>query len=369
MKFMCYKKDLIDALQFVIKAVAIKPMTPILAGIYLQVENSTLELQANNYSTGIVARIPASIEIPGEIVIGGKRFHDFIRNMPDDTINFSDENPDHTLEIKSGGACVELMTMTADDFPKVKTPKKESGFTVRSTMLNDLIRKTSFAAAKDETRPVFTGCAFEISDKKISVVATNTHRLALATDELADRAPDCNFVVPRETLRGIMQRINQTDFNNYVIVDYAARNLMFTFDNVYLNSRLIEGHFPPYDRVIPSSSSTNVVVKTSEFKNAVEFVALMSKETEYNTVKFVIGDGGIEISSNSPEVGNAIRNIAAEIEGEEMEISFNAQYILDVLKVIDSDKVNIALNDRYSPAAFTEPGNDKYIYVATPVRT
>lgn len=368
MKFSCYKNDLTEALQFVIRAVAVKPMTPVLAGIYLKAEGSMLELQSNNFSTGIITRIPVNTESAGEVVVSGKRFQEFVRNMPDDTITFSDEYGGNMLTIESGGASVELLTMNATEFPKVKTPETDNSFKIRTTVLRDLIRKTVFAVSKDETRPVFTGCGFEIKDNKISLVATNTHRLALANAPINEEYSDCSFIAPAETLRGLMLRIDPKDVENYVTINYSTRYLTFTFDNVFVNSRLIEGQFPPYDRVIPATSSTHVTVDTANFKQVVEFISLMSRETEYNTIRFAFTDDGIEISSNSPEVGGAVQNVEAQVEGEDVEISFNVNYIADVLRVIDTDRVNIALNDRYSPVVFTEPDNDAYIYVATPVR-
>ncbi len=367
MKFSCYKSDLTEALQFAIRAVAVKPMTPILAGIYLKAEGSMLELQSNNFSTGIITRIPVNTEISGETVVSGKRFQEFVRNMPDDTITFNDEGG-NSLYIESGGANVELLTMPAHDFPKVKMPETDNSFKIRTTVLRNLIRKTVFAVSKDESRPVFTGCSFEIKGDKISLVATNTHRLALAVENLPDNYDNFDFVVPAETLRGLMLRIDPKDVENYVEINFSSRYLTFTFDNVFMTARLIEGQFPPYDRVIPQSSTTQVTVDSQDFKTAVEFVSLMSRETEYNTVKFIFADGGIEISSNSPEVGGAVKNVEAQIEGDELEISFNVDYILDVLRVIESKYIKIALNDKFSPAAFTEPENNNYVYVATPVR-
>lgn len=368
MKFSCYKNDLTEALQFVIRAVAVKPMTPILAGIYLKAEGSMLELQANNFSTGIITRIPVNTEVSGVTVVSGKRFQEFVRNMPDDTITFSDEDNNNSLRIESGGASVELLTMTAGDFPKVKTPETDNSFKIRTTTLRSLVRKTIFAVAKDDTRPIFTGGCFEIKGDTISLVATNTHRLALARDKVVDSSGDCNFVVPADTLRGIMLRIDPADVENYITINYSARNVTFSFDNVFVTARLIDGMFPPYDKVIPASSQTHVVLDTGEFKNAVEFVSLMSRETEYNTVKFSFTNGAVEISSNSPEVGGAGQAVEAQIDGEDLEISFNVSYIADVLRVIDAKELNVALNDKYSPAAFTEPGNDNYIYIVTPVR-
>ncbi len=367
MKFSCYKSDLNEALQFVIRAVAVKPMTPILAGIYLKAEGSMLELQANNFSTGIITRIPVNTEERGETVVSGKRFQEFVRNMPDDTITISDEG--NTLMIESGGASVGLLTMAAEDFPKVKTPETENSFKIRTTTLKSLIRKTVFAVAKEDSRPIFTGCCFEVKGNKISLVATNTHRLALAKELLNEEYADCSFVVPAETLRGLMYRIDPNDIENYVTINYSARYLTFTFDNVFVTSRLIEGIFPPYDRVIPADSATQVIVDADDFKQAVEFVALMSKETEYNTVKFFFADGSIEISSTSPEIGDATKNVDAKIDGADLEISFNVNYIVDVLKVLESDRLLIELNDRFSPAKFSEPENPLYVYVATPVRT
>ncbi|MBQ7453993.1 MAG: DNA polymerase III subunit beta [Selenomonadaceae bacterium] len=368
MKFSCYKNDLTEALQFVIRAVAVKPMNPTLAGIYLKAEGSMLELQANNFSTGIITRIPVNTEIPGETIVSGKRFQEFVRNMPDDTITFSDENDSKILAIESGGANVELLTMNVEDFSKVKPPETNNAFKIRTTVLRDLIRKTVFAVAKDETRPVFTGCAFELKGDKISLVATNTHRLALAVEKLPETYGESSFVVPADTLRGLMYRIDPKDVENYVTLNYSTRYLTFTFDNVYVTSRLIEGNFPPYDRVIPQSSTTRVNLDVKEFQTAVDLVALMSKETEYNTIKFFFSNGHVEISSNSPEAGGASWNVEAQIEGDDLEISFNVDYIADVLRVIDSPRMNIALNDKFSPAAFTQPDDENYVYVATPVR-
>lgn len=368
MKFSCYKSDLTEALQFVIRAVAVKPMTPILAGIYLKADGSMLELQSNNFSTGIITRIPVNTEEPGILVVSGKRFQEFVRNMPDDTITFT--TAENMLKVESGGASVELLTMNASDFPTVKTPETDSSFKIRTTVLRDLIRRTAFAVSKDDTRPVFTGCCIEIKGDKISMIATNAHRLALAKEQLADSYGDCRVVVPASTLRGLMLRIDPQDVENYITINYSTRYLTFTFDNVFMNARIIEGQFPTgYDKVIPAFSTTHVDVDTAEFKNAVEFVSLMSRETEYNTVKFNFSNSGIEISSNSPEIGGAGQSVEAKIEGNDVEISFNVNYIADVLKVVESKQLHIALNDKYSPAAFTEPGNNNYIYIATPVRT
>lgn len=368
MRFSCYQDDLNDALQFVMRAVAVKPQTPVLAGVYIKSEGSVLEVQGNNYAVGIIVRIPVSTEDDGEIVVNGKKLQEFVRNMPGRTINvFEEEN---TLVMESGGASVRLSTMDVQEFPKVKTPEAEMSFKVQSIALHDLLRKTVFAAAGNEgTRPIFTGCCFEVRDELISIVATNTHRLALAKGILSATYNEVSFVVPAVTLRDIMNRINLNDRDHFATINCSTRFVTFTFDNAIVTARLIEGLFPPYDRVIPTSSMTRVIVETQKFKEAIEFVALMAKETEYNTVKLVFNNEAVEVSSDSPEIGDAVKIIDAHIEGDDLEIAFNAAYIVDVLKVIDTEKVELTFNDPFSPAAIFEPGNDNYIYIATPVRT
>lgn len=368
MKFSCYKSDLIEALQFVIKAVAVKPMTPILAGIYLNAEGSTLEMQANNYSTGIIVKIPVNTESPGEVVIGGKRLYDFIRTIPGETITFSDGNSAGTVIIKAGGAGVELITMDTEDFPKVKRPQGDYTFSVGTKVLRELIRRTIFAVSKEETRPIFMGCSFEIRGEELTLIATDTHRLALATDKLMEPAFDCKFIVPAETLRGLLRRLEQRTVDNSIVMDYSTRYLTFSFDNVFINSRLIEGEFPPYNRVIPQSAATNTYIDREEFRNTIDFIALMSKDSEYNTVKLAFSNGRVEISSNSNDGEVAAKSLPVDMIGEDVEIAFNVDYVLDAIKVIEASKVNIQLNDRLSPALFKDNDFEKYIYVVTPVR-
>lgn len=367
MKFSCYKSDLSNALNFVSRAVAPKPMTPILSGIYLKASGEILELQANNLSTGIVTKIPASVEVEGEIAVSGKRFVEFVKNMPDDTISAAIE--DNMLRLNSGGANVELLTMKPIDFPKVKIPDVSNTFTLHSYTLYELIKRTSFAIGKDDSRPIFTGGYFEISGNDITLVATNTRRLAIAKANFENSAGDSKFIVPATALQGLLQRIDPKDTNQFIKVSYTNRSVIFTFDNVLVTSRILEGAFPPCDNIIPKECATRAVVDTAEFKHVVDFIALMAKDNEYNTTHFnFAGDGSIEVSANSVEIGGAVQAVEAEIEGAEVSIAFNVSYIADALKVINSPKIIIELNDKYSPAKITEPDNPNFVYVVTPVR-
>ena len=369
MKFTCYKNDLLEALQIVIRSVAVKPMTPILSGIYMKADNRSLELQANNFSTGVIVKIPINTEIEGEAVLTGKKFLEFIRNMPDETITLFGEDAANIFSIESGGAHVDLLTMPAVEFPKVRTPDTFGNFRISSTALKSLIRKTVFAVSKDDDRPVFKGCCFEIVGNQLTLVATNTHRISIAKEFIrCDETEHGSFVVPPETLRGLIQYFDPNDVENYVEVNFSDRFVTFKFDNIYLTSRVIDGEFPPYDRIIPSDAITRVEVNKIEFRTAVDFVALVARESEYHMVTFDIVPGHMEISADSPDVGEANKTIEADVMGDSVKISFNVDYILDALRTMDTQRTQICLNGRYDPILIRERDNENYSYVVTPVR-
>lgn len=363
MKIQCYKEDLKDALQVAIQAVAVKPSTPILSGLYLSAAGNQLMIQANNNETGILTTIPVNVEVDGEVVVSGKRFADFVRQMPEDVITIKSEG--NTLTLESGGSNVELLTMNANDFPKVQMPAANQSVTISAKTFGDLIHKTAFAVAKKNDRPIFTGVNFAFANSELTLAASNTFRIAIAKEQVID-CPTANFVVPAESLEMIGKKLVNEEGN--VSIRISDKVAAFKFDNYLVTSRLIEGQFPPFDRVIPKESTTQIDIDTAEFKKAINFVALMSKETEYNTVKLNIDKEGVEVSANS-EVGGAVKNVEAKVTGDDLEISFDVAYIADVLKIITSPVLHMELNDRYSPIAITEPNNDNYIYVVTPVRT
>ena len=366
MKFSCYKKDLVDALQLVSRAVAVKPSTPILSGIYINVKGSTVELQANNHSTGIVSKIPAGVESEGSVVVSGKRFFDFVRGISGDTISIKLD--DTVLTIVGSGSKVELHTMDSDTFPTVQLPDSQFRFTVNAADLKGLIKRTVFAVSKEESRPIFKGCNFSIDGNCISVGATNTHRLTTMQIKAEMDCPPCQFVVPAESLTALLSKLEVAG-NSNVTIYYTERTVAFQFDTHLITSRLIEGNFPSFDRVIPKETAINVTVDTGEFADAVNFIAIMARERQHKDIKFFIDNDGIRVSAESDDIGEAIKDVEAQVVGGSITISFNVDYITDILKVIDKPQLNIGLNGEYEPITISEPDNPNYLYVVTPVRS
>lgn len=369
MKFTCSKKDLNDALNAVSRAVAVKPQIPVTAGVYMKAEGSSLELQANNFSLGIVSKIPVNTEEPGEIVVAGKFFLEIIRKLSGDNVIISYQPGESVVSIQSESSAFTLLAMNANDFPKVRTQDVINSFKIKTATFKNLIRKTAFSTASDEDRPIFTGCCLEINGNSVTMAATNTHRLAIMKEHIPENLGEMRFIIPATTLRELARIADASTPDSFVNVDCSNKNIAFTFDNVFMTSRLIEGQFPPYERVVPASSDIFATMKISEISAAVDRVAIISNENEHNTIRFIFSHDGIEISATSPEAGKAVEHIDAQIEGGDLDISFNVKYISEVLKILDAEECKFAMTKPLAPIDVREVGNDDFIYVVTPVRT
>lgn len=368
MKLQCVKSELANALQIVSKAVATKPQTPILSGIYLKASEGVLELQATNYEIGIIARIDADIEEPGEIAISGRYFQDVVRSLPGDNVKLIFSREENILHINSNQANFTLVSMNAAEFPTVKELAGDLQFTIKDNVLRGLIKKTAFACATDDGRPVFTGCSLAISDTKVTMAATNTHRLAVKYETFDQNLGKMKIIIPSKTLSELLHNMTSeipTDVN----ITCSYNRISFQFDNLFMTSRLIEGQFPDYNRVIPSSFETHVKLDTAAFAGAVDRVSLISRSGEYNIIKLEFAGGTLHITSNNPDIGKAEETIEAEIDGPDLTIAFNAQYIIDVLKTIETKVCRLDLGKPLTPIAMREENDESFIYIVTPVRT
>ena len=370
MKCICSQKELRQALNAASKALPTKAQTPILNGIYMKVENGQIEIQATDFSLGIITKIPADIEEDGIIVVKGKEITEIINKLSGDIVTIS-TNDDNTATFKSEAATFSLYLMEVDDFPKVGVQEFHHSFFIRNNVLKKLIARSTFASSNDDTRPVFKGCSVKIENSSITFVATNTHRLVVVKAEIEDNIPEENkFIVPAETLNNLLGIINSTLEDNGVRVDFSDKHIAFTVNNVFITCRLIDGQFPPHEKVIPASCETYANVDISEFRNAISRVEIISKQTEYNTVRLRFNQEGLELASDSYETGKVVEHVNAAVEGPEVEIAFNLKYIQDFLKIVgSSDEVRIGMNDKLSPADFRLTDEEDFIYIVTPVRT
>ena len=359
MKITVVKKEFSDALKIMNKACAVKPATPILSGIYLKASSSCLELQATDYALGIITKIPANVEVEGETVIVGKKLLEIVQKLSGEVVTISTE--ENSAEIFSGGSKFSLLIMNAEDFPKIKVEESDEKITLRQVQFKNLVSKTAFAASKDDSRPIFAGVLLKFEDENLTFAATNTHRLAVATERIFAQLND-EFILPAKVLQEIASMIDGAD---EITLVHSGSKILFTFGNLLVTTRIIAGVFPPFERVFPKENEIFATVDVEEFKNALDRVAVIAKENEFQTVNFLFANNELKISARSNEVGKAEENISAEIKGGELDIGFDFNYWTDVLKVVDTKKITIGMSKPLAPVDFRTVN---FHYVVTPVR-
>ena len=359
------KSDLIAALQIVSKGLSTKPQTPILSGVYMNAKEGQLELQTTNYELGFIVTIPAEIHGTGTAVLPGKYLTEFARKG--------------LAEIRSGTVRFTLRTMEVTDFPVLQRMDGTLQFTIKDRVLARLVKKSAFACLKEEQRdrrPIFTGCQLEVEGREVTFAATNVHRLAVKSEQLEEEAGQIRVIIPARFLEEVTRTMN-SDVPSDVHVSCSYNQISVSFDNIYMTSRLIEGAFPDYRRVIPQDANirTKVTLDVAAFSAAVDRASLIARTDQYNIVKLRFADGMMCISSNSPEIGEAEETIAAQVEGDDVTIAFNASYLMDAMKSLDSDTCILSLQGsneqgvNLSPITIREEADPNYIYVVTPVRT
>ena len=373
------KNELISALQIVSKGLSTKPQTPILSGVYMSAKEGQLELQSTNYELGFIVTIPAEIRSTGTAVLPGKYLTEFARKLPAEEVSINTESSDGLAEICSGTARLTLRTMEATDFPVLHRIDGTLHFTIKDNVLARLVKKSAFACLKEEQRdrrPIFTGCQLEVDGHKVTFAATNVHRLAVKSESLETEAGQICIIIPARFLEEVTRTMT-SDVPSDVNISCTYNQISISFDNIYMTSRLIEGTFPDYRRVIPQDANirTKVTLDVATFSAAVERASLIARTDQYNIVKLSFADGTMRISSNSPEIGEAEETIAAQVEGDDVTIAFNASYLMDAMKSLDSDTCILSLQGsneqgvNLSPITIREEADPNYIYVVTPVRT
>ena len=373
------KSDLISALQIVSKGLSTKPQTPILSGIYMTAKEGQLELQSTNYELGFIVTIPAEIHTTGTAVLPGKYLTEFARKLPAEEVSIDTNSSDGLAVIKSGTARFTLRTMEIGDFPVLQRMEGTLQFTIKDRTLARLVKKSAFACLREEQRdrrPIFTGCQLEVEGKEVTFAATNVHRLAVKSELLEEDAGQIRIIIPAKFLEEVTRTITG-DVPTDIHVTCSYNQISMSAEGIYMTSRLIEGAFPDYRRVIPQDANirTRVTLDAASFASAVERASLIARTDQYNIVKLAFEQGLMRISSNSPEIGEAEETIPAEVTGDDVTIAFNASYLMDAVKSLDSNTFILSLQGanaqgmNLSPITIREEADPDYIYVVTPVRT
>lgn len=368
MKFTCYRDNILKAINSVVKGVASKTTMPILEGILIQTNDNDIKLTTYDQEIGIEYIMECDVEDQGNTVVNAIMFSEIIRRLPDTEISIS-INDKNLLEIECEGSLYKLATMNPEEFPELPKIEVENSIEIEQNNLKNMIRKTIFAASSEESRPIFTGCLFEIKENKLNVVAVDGFRLALRSTVLENQTNDFSAVIPGKTLNEVNKIL--ADSFEPVKIGVAKNQALFEMDNCKVVTRLLDGEFLNYKSVIPSNWETRVRVSKSSIQNSFERISLISsstveKEKKY-PVKVSVEIGKIVISCTN-QTGEAKEEIYVSTEGKNLEAGFNPKYFLDSLKAIDDEEVFIEFGTKISPCIVKSVENNDYTYMILPIR-
>lgn len=387
MKLTIQKKYLLQSIQTVSNAISSKTVHPILAGMKIEVKQASALLTGSNSNITIQSLIPETKTIesedeneeaieekiisdiePGAIVLPVPHFSEIIKKLPEEIVEINVEENFKTV-IKSGKAVFTLYGQSVEEYPHVDIPNQEETIEFRAKDLKTSIRQTVFAVSQMETRPILTGVHIALKPNQITFTATDSHRLALKTMEVDENLEEMSLVIPGSSLQELNKIIDNQDEPIKMVI--LSNQVLFYTDEFYFLSRLLSGNYPDTSRLIPSDSQTTLSVHTKELIRTIERAALLSNRDQNNVIRLDTMDNHyIEITSNSPEIGNVKEQLSAiSVEGEDLKISFSSKYLLETLRTIDAETVQINFTGAMRPFIIKTPEDNHILQLILPVRT
>lgn len=377
MKFQIKKKYLLNSIQAVSNAISSRTVIPILTGMKIDVVQSKIILTGSNSDITIQSHIPIQVDDeevisdiePGSIVLPVPHFPEIIKKLPEELVTITVEENFKTV-ITSGKAVFTLYGQSSSEYPQIKIDEGEKQLNIKCKDLKTLIRQTVFAVSPMETRPILTGVNVTIEDKLLTFTATDSHRLALRSFPIeSHQLETTNVVIPGKSLQELNKIFDDND--ETIHMEILNNQVLFYTENIYFLSRLLSGNYPETARLIPTESKTTLDVFTKDLIHTIERAALLSSRDQNNVIRLdTIDQNSIEISSNSPEIGNVKEQLGAiSIKGEELKISFSSRYMLDTLRTIDSERVQINFTGAMRPFVIKTPEEENILQLILPVRT
>ena len=364
MKLSAGRDVLLKPLQAVIGVVERRQTMPILSNVLLVARDGELSVTATDLEVELVARAEVDVETGGEIAVSGRKLLDICKALPDGakiSISVSGEK----LGVKSGRSKFTLTTLPAAEFPTIEDIKSGQTISVPQDVLGRLIEKTHFSMAQQDVRYYLNGMLLEANGKFLRTVATDGHRLALSEAELDGvNLDEQQVIVPR---KGVLELQRLMSGEGSVDIELGANHVRIQLEGIRFTSKLIDGRFPEYDRVIPQESSNELTADKESFRDALQRTAILSNE-KYRGIRLIIRDSGVVLQAHNPEQEEAEEEVEVEYSGDDIEIGFNVNYLLDAIGAVDGEVVTLSVVDSNSSCLVREPGNDGNKFVVMPMR-
>jgi len=384
MKFIIRKDELQRGLQLVQSVADRKSTMPILSNVLIVAGKDGLSLTATDLEIGVRGRYKADVKAEGGLTISARKLFEIVRELPENDVTIeSTEN--NWAVVTSGKSEFKFTGLAVEEFPELPAVEDAAFITIEKSVMREFIKRTIFAAADNDTRYVLNGIYLSLKKAKggigVEMVGTDGHRLAVIDKQIEAEVPDgfaeMSAIVPKKSATELRKLLEEGDgeegeeggdSSSKFEMALTKNHVVFKSGSTYMVSRLIEGSYPNYSQVIPADNDKNAVVSRDALIRSLRRVSLLSRERT-NAVKFTFGKGGgAELSSQNPEMGEAREDLEMEYTDTEIEVGFNAKYLLDALGVMGTEKVTLLLKDSLSPCVVTEDSDESYRCVVMPLR-
>ena len=362
MKFSATKEKLLEGLQQVQNVVSTRTTLPILSNVLLQAKEGAVHLTTTDLDVGVRGSFEANVDKVGATTLPARRLFTIIRELPSSEIAIEVDGK-NAASIRSGQSFFKILGLPEEEFPPLPKFENAKVVTMRQKDLHDGLRKTAYAISTDETRYVLNGVLFSFKENKLTLVATDGRRLAMLDIELEfPRSHEAEIIVPTKAVTEL-QRLLKDD--GEVKISVGSGQMAFDLNNTLLVSKLIEGNYPNYKQVIPSEAKERVTLERETFLNSLRRVSLLASDKS-NSIKLNFSKNNIEISANTPEVGEARESVPVAYKGRDFAIAFNPEFLMAPLRNLTEDEVFFDLIDEMSPGVLKI--QTPFLYVLMPMR-
>jgi len=371
MKLTIERAAILKSLNHVQSVVERRNTIPILANVLLETEDNLLRLKATDLDLEVIETVPADVARAGAITVPAHMCYDIVRKFPEGSqIEFETVEDGAGMALRSGRSEFKLQALSRDDFPDLAAGELANRFDISAVELKRLLDRTRFAMSTEETRYYLNGIYLHVADvdnvAMLRAVATDGHRLAMAELPAPEGCAEMpGIIVPRKTVVELHKLIEDND--ETVTIALSQTQIRISFDNLVLTSKLIDGTFPEYDRVIPAGNDKILAVDNARFTHAVDRVSTISSERG-RAVKLKVDPGRVTLAVNNPDSGSATEELEADYDGDTLEIGFNARYLLDITAQLENDQASFAMADPGSPILVRDPEDNRALYVLMPMR-
>jgi DNA polymerase-3 subunit beta len=369
MELVVRKNDLLRELQLFQGIVERKNTIPILANVLMEAKGDQVSFLATDLEVGLRSKCGATVTKAGSLTLPAKKFFEIVKSLPETDIRIADDKGG--VKIAADRFDSRLQTLPREDFPTLPEAGGTPTAALERSAVKEMVAKTQFAITGEDTRYFLNGALFVLKPAEMSLVATDGHRLALVSvtrnGKSKNDADESKAILPKKTLGELGRLLSEGDGN--IGYERGENHLFFQIGDRMLISRMIDGQFPAYERVIPKGNDKHIEFERDRLTNAVKRVALLSNERS-RAVKIQIDKGKVDVTSSSPDLGEAKETLPVEYSGSPMQICFNAQYVLDFLAAVATDVVSLELKDEVSQAVMKPVGAEgyDYTYVIMPMR-